>query len=262
MNREEDPGVASERPIIEIQGLHKALGGRPVLKGVDLLVPEGKTVVVLGISGSGKSTVLKHIVGLLRPDAGRVLVDGSDVAEATMKELEGIRWRCGVVFQNAALLQSLNVEENIALPLIERRVMPRNAALERAREKLALVGLAGAGEKMPAELSGGMRKRAGIARAIVHDPEIILYDEPTTGLDPIIGRHINDLVVKMRETLGVTSFVISHNVEGSGRIGDVLALLHDGRIVEQGSPEELTSSSNPTVRQFLEGRSEGPIKVL
>lgn len=280
----EKPGA--DTPAIEIRGLRKSFGGRPVLRGVDLVVPRGKTVVVLGLSGSGKSTLLKHIIGLLKPDEGQILVDGRDIARATADEIEDLRWRFGMVFQNAALLQSLTVAENVALPLVERFRQSRGpirlkrldsseregSAIDRRRwrqeiaarvsEKLALVGLAGSENKMPSELSGGMRKRAGLARAIVHDPDILLYDEPTTGLDPIICRHVDDLIIRMRERLGVSSVVISHDVEGAVRTADVMALLHEGVIVGQGPPEEFTKSPDPVVRQFLEGRSEGPIKVL
>ncbi len=250
------------RPVIEIEGVKKAFDGDPVLRGVDLVVPKGKTVVVLGLSGCGKSTLLKHIIGLLKPDEGRILVEGADIAHASDLEIEEIRWRFGMVFQGAALLQSLTIAENVALPLVERRELPREEIDRRVNEKLALVGLSGAGGKMPAELSGGMRKRAGLARAIVHEPEILLYDEPTTGLDPIICRHVDDLIVEMREKLGVSSVVISHDIEGAGRVGDVVALLHEGTIIQKGPPEEFFASSNPFVRQFLEGSSDGPIKVM
>ncbi len=263
------------RTVIDIQGLKKAFGGRPVLCGVDLEVPEGKTVVVLGLSGSGKSTLLKHIIGLLKPDEGRILLEGTDLCCLTPRELEAIRWRFGMVFQNAALLQSLSVGDNVALPLVERRrMMHRSERLEHAEEisddairarvseKLTLVGLGGAEEKMPSELSGGMRKRAGLARAIVHEPKLLLYDEPTTGLDPIIANHVDDLIIRMREKLGVSSIVISHDIEGAMRVADTVALLHEGVIIERGSPEEVSASADPTVRQFLEGKSEGPIKVM
>jgi len=264
-----------QRTAIEIQGLRKAFGDKEILRGVDLVVPEGKTVVVLGLSGSGKSTLLKHIIGLLKPDEGRILLEGADIAHAKEKELEAIRWRFGMVFQNAALLQSLSVGDNVGLPLVERRRMLRHhsrrhppedltddAIRSRVSEKLALVGLAGAEEKMPSELSGGMRKRAGLARAIVHDPKLLLYDEPTTGLDPIIARHVDDLILRMREKLGVSSIVISHDIEGAMRVADTVALLHEGVIIERGTPEEVMASTDPIVRQFLEGNSEGPIKVM
>ncbi len=267
--------AAEARPVIEIQGLKKAFGGRPVLRGVDLSVPEGKTVVVLGLSGSGKSTLLKHIIGLLEPDEGRILLDGQDISHAGEKELEDIRWRFGIVFQHAALLASLTVGDNVALPLVERRRMMHrherkelaaefsdDAIRERVIKKLTLVGLAGAEDKMPSELSGGMRKRAGLARAIVHDPKLLLYDEPTTGLDPIITNHVDDLIIRMREKLGVSSIVISHDIKGAMRVADRVALLHEGVIIAQGTPEEISSSTDPTVRQFLEGNSEGPIKVM
>jgi phospholipid/cholesterol/gamma-HCH transport system ATP-binding protein len=249
-------------PAIVIEGLKKAFGEKEILRGVDLIVPRGKTVVVLGLSGSGKSTLIKHIIGLLRPDDGRILLDGKDIARATDDEMEAIRWRFGMVFQNAALLASLTVEENVALPLVERREMPPEEIHERVLEKLSLVGLGGAENKMPSELSGGMRKRAGLARAIVHDPEFLLYDEPTTGLDPIICRHVDDLIVRMREKLGVSSIVISHDIEGAVRTADYMVLLYEGQVIETGPPEEFMKTTNPIVRQFLEGKAEGPIAIM
>jgi phospholipid/cholesterol/gamma-HCH transport system ATP-binding protein len=259
--------VADTSPTIEVQGLRRAFGDRPVLQGVDLVVPRGKTVVVLGLSGCGKSTLLKHVIGLLKPDEGRILVNGRNIADAPREEMEGIRWNFGMVFQYAALLQSLTIAENVALPLVEKErrqkgAFPREEIDRRVKEKLRQVGLAGAEDKMPSELSGGMRKRAGLARAIVHDPSILLYDEPTTGLDPIICRHVDDLIVKMREELKVSSLVISHDIEGAQRVADVMALLHEGQVIEEGPPEEFMKSRNPIVRQFLEGSSEGPIKVM
>lgn len=272
---ETETGTSQTTPIIEIEGVRKAFDGKPVLRGVDLVVPEAKTVVVLGLSGCGKSTLLKHIIGLLQPDEGRILVEGADIAHATPSEIETIRWSFGMVFQGAALLQSLSVGDNVALPLVERRRtlghrrlrsfaedLTNEAIARRVEEKLTLVGLAGAGEKMPSELSGGMRKRAGLARAIVHEPRILLYDEPTTGLDPIICRHVDDLIIGMREKLGVSSVVISHDIEGARRVADIVALLHEGELIEKGPPEEFFESSNPIVRQFIEGSSEGPIKVM
>jgi phospholipid/cholesterol/gamma-HCH transport system ATP-binding protein len=254
--------VLRVEPVVRIEGLKKAFDGKPVLRGVDLDIPRGKTVVVLGLSGCGKSTLLKHVIGLLRPDEGRIVVEGRDIAGASEDEFEEIRWRFGMVFQNAALLQSLTVGENVALPLVERRELPPDEIERLVSEKLALVGLAGAEDKMPAELSGGMRKRAGLARAIVHGPDILLYDEPTTGLDPIICRHVDDLIISMREKLGVSSLVISHDIEGARRVGDIVALLHEGAVVEKGPPEEFFGTENPVVRQFLAGESEGPIKVM
>jgi phospholipid/cholesterol/gamma-HCH transport system ATP-binding protein len=259
--------VAETSPTIEVQELKRSFGGRPVLRGVDLAVPRGKTVVVLGLSGCGKSTLLKHVIGLLKPDEGRILINGRDIAGAPQGEMESIRWDFGMVFQYAALLQSLTIAENVALPLIEKErrqkgTFTREEIDRRVKEKLRQVGLAGAEDKMPAELSGGMRKRAGLARAIVHDPSILLYDEPTTGLDPIICRHVDDLIVKMREELKVSSLVISHDIEGAQRVADVMALLHEGRVIEKGTPDEFMKSGNPIVRQFLEGSSEGPIKVM
>jgi phospholipid/cholesterol/gamma-HCH transport system ATP-binding protein len=254
--------MADGEPIVRIEGLKRSFGARTVLRDVSLDVPRGRTVVVLGLSGSGKSTLIKHVIGLLKPDEGRILVEGRDIAHATPAELEELRWKFGYVFQYSALLASLTVGENVALPLVERRELPPDEIRRRVSEKLHLVGLAGTEERFPSELSGGMRKRAGLARAIVHDPAILLYDEPTTGLDPIICRHVDDLIVKTRDALGVSSIVISHDIEGAQRVADWMALLHLGVIVEQGPPDEFMASGNPVVRQFLEGRAEGPIQVM
>jgi phospholipid/cholesterol/gamma-HCH transport system ATP-binding protein len=254
--------VEEGTPAIVIEGLKKSFGSKKILQGVDLVVPKGQTVVVLGLSGSGKSTLIRQIIGLLRPDEGRIILDGKDIARATDDEMQAIRWRFGMVFQYAALLASLTVAENVGLPLVERGELSPEDIKERVYEKLRLVGLAGSEEKLPSELSGGMRKRAGLARAIVHDPEFLLYDEPTTGLDPIICRHVDDLIVDMREKLGVSSIVISHDIEGAVRCANVMVLLYEGRVIEKGTPDEFMKSSNPIVRQFLEGRSEGPIEVM
>ncbi len=262
MTDSRDNRSGNGEPIVRIEGLKRSFGERMVLRGVDLDIDKGKTLVVLGLSGCGKSTLLKHVIGLLRPDEGRITVEGRDLAHATGDELEEIRWNFGYVFQYSALLQSLTVAENVALPLVEKRELPADEIMRRVSEKLKLVGLAGTEDRMPSELSGGMRKRAGLARAIIHDPQILLYDEPTTGLDPIICRHVDDLIVRMRDTLGVSSLVISHDIEGAQRVADTMALLHEGTVIERGPPEEFMASENPVVRQFLEGSAEGPIQVM
>lgn len=251
--------TGSRPVVIVIRGLRKRLGGREVLRGVDLDVYSGTTTTILGVSGCGKTTLLKHIIGLLKPDAGEVQVHGADIAALGRRELFAVRQRIGMVFQSAALLQSLSVLENVGLPLYENTRL-RVPEIERvAREKLRLVRLAGYEYYYPASLSGGMKKRAGVARAIVTNPDIILYDEPTTGLDPVITSTVNELIVDMQRKLGVTSVVISHDVQSARRISDYIAILHEGRIFASGTPDAVMASEDAVVRQFLEGRTEGPI---
>ena len=245
--------------MIEMEDVHKALGGKEILRGVNLEVSEGSTTSILSLSGCGKSTLLKHIIGLLKPDRGRIAVDGRDVSKAGSSELEEVRKLFGMVFQGAALLQSLTVAENVALPLFEAGKLSGAEIRETVAHKLSLVKLTGFEDYFPADLSGGMRKRAGLARAIVHSPRIILYDEPTTGLDPIITSATNELIVEMREKLGVTSVVISHDIESACGTSDVLAILHGGVIMQSGPPDAIMNTTNPAVRQFLEGRTRGPL---
>ena len=248
--------------MIEVKDLHKALGGKEVLTGVNLEVPEGSTTTILGLSGCGKSTLLKHIIGLMKPDKGTVIVDGRDVPSAGPSALEEIRRLFGMVFQGAALLQSMTVAENVALPLVETGKLRPAEIRETVAHKLSLVRLTGFEDYYPPELSGGMRKRAGVARAIVHGPRIILYDEPTTGLDPVTTSTMNQLVLEMREKLGVTSVIISHDVESACKTSDVMAILHGGVIMESGTPDAVMNTTDPAVRQFLEGRTRGPLTEL
>lgn len=245
--------------IIEVQGLRKSFGDNEVLRGVDLQVEEGSITVILGASGSGKSVLLKHIIGLLRPDAGRILVGGQDVTRLQGRELAAIRKRFGMVFQTAALFDSMTVGDNVAFPLrVARRGMREEEIRKIVAEKLALVRLEGKEDVMPADLSGGMRKRVALARAVARDPEIILYDEPTTGLDPITVESVNDMILEARDRLGVTSVVISHDIQSSLFIADDLAVLYEGRIVFHGSPEALQRSEHPYVRHFLHPRGSRP----
>lgn len=238
--------------MIETRGLHKSFNGQAVLKGVDLAIPKGEVTVIIGPSGSGKTVFLKHVIGLLKPDRGQVLVDGVDIGRLKGRELNDFRRRFGMLFQGAALFDSLTVFDNVAFPLIESSRGEKPPDLKRVvEEKLALVGLAGAGNKMPSELSGGMRKRAGLARAIVLAPAIILYDEPTTGLDPIMAAAIDNLILSMQQRLRVTSVVISHDIESALRVGDRIAMIHEGRIIECAPPAEFERSANPVVRDFL-----------
>ena len=246
--------------MIRIENLHKRFGPMEVLRGVDLVVEDGKTTTILGLSGSGKSTILKHIIGLLKPDRGHIYVEEEEVTGMSPRQLERVRRKFGVVFQHAALLQSMSVFDNIALPLREHGGYTQKETREKVIQKLELVRLMEKDwNKLPAELSGGMRKRAGVARAIIEDPAYILYDEPTTGLDPIITNMVNDLIIDMREKLGVTSIVISHDVSGACRTSDNLAILYKGRIIETGPPEKIMNSNNPIVRQLIEGNVQGPM---
>lgn len=239
-------------PIIQVIDLYKSFGDNQVLRGLNLEVEEGTTCVILGASGSGKSVLLKHIIGLMHPDSGKVIVDGLEVSRLSSRELDTFRERFGMVFQFSALFDSMTIFENVAFPLIEhRKDLGRDDIEEIVSQKLQLVGLSGVEEKLPAELSGGMRKRVGLARAIAREPKILLYDEPTTGLDPITTDSVNEMIENMQERLGVTSVVISHDIASAFRIADQVAVLHQGRIVEKGSPEELRRTTHPHVLAFL-----------
>jgi phospholipid/cholesterol/gamma-HCH transport system ATP-binding protein len=239
--------------VIEIVDLWKAFGDHQVLKGITLEVPTGTTLVVLGGSGSGKTVLMKHVIGLLKPDRGSVRVDGVELAKLSGRELTEARRMFGMVFQGAALFDSMTVFENVAFPLRERRRGLRAAEVRRAVvEKLRVVDL---GEdvldKWPAELSGGMKKRVALARALVHDPRVVLYDEPTTGLDPITTAYVDEMIVGAKERLGITSMVISHDVASSFKVADRLAVLYDGGIAAQGTPAEVRASTHPHVQRFL-----------
>ena len=241
--------------MIEFQDLYKGFDGTPVLQGLSLKVRDRETMVIIGYSGTGKSVALKHIVGLLHPDAGDVIVDGLAVSTLDRDRLMGLRQGIGYVFQFAALFDSMTVAENLELGL-RRRGLPDEEIEERVREALALVDLSGSGERLPAELSGGMRKRVGIARAIALRPRYILYDEPTTGLDPVTSAVIDRLMVRTREHLGVTGVVVTHDMRSAYTVGDRIAMLYDGSVRQVGSVEEIQQTEDPVVRQFIEGRPE------
>jgi phospholipid/cholesterol/gamma-HCH transport system ATP-binding protein len=248
--------------VIAIRGLRKRLGGREVLAGVDLDIPTGRTVVVMGRSGTGKSVLLKHILGLMHPDAGAIEVDDVPIVGLRGKPLLAVRKRFGLLFQGAALFDSLSVGENVALPLREHTRFTDAEVRARVAERLEWVGLRGVEAMRPASLSGGMRKRVGLARAIAMDPAYILYDEPTTGLDPIMADVINRLIRSLQARIGVTSVVVTHDLGSAYHVGDVLAMLHEGRVVFSGTPEETRATRDPLVRQFIEGSSVGPIQPL
>lgn len=241
--------------MIELNNIHKSFKGHQVLQGVNLQIPKGKITVIIGRSGEGKSVLLKHIMRLLDPDAGKVLVEGVDLSSLGDRDIKDFRKKFGMLFQNAALFDSLNVYDNVAFPLVEHAAWPQNKIDERVEEVLGLVGLTGINEKMPNELSGGMRKRVGLARAIALTPEILLYDEPTTGLDPLLTDSINRLIIKTQQKLGATSIIISHDIEATFRIADKVAMLHEGKILLEGNESVFRSSQIPFIRHFLEGRS-------
>jgi phospholipid/cholesterol/gamma-HCH transport system ATP-binding protein len=245
--------------VIEIRGLSKRFGKKVVLDGLDLTVPKGKNTVVIGGSGTGKSVLIKCVVGLLRPDSGEIRIDGEDVTKMDERELVRVRRKFGMLFQGAALFDSLNVGDNVAFALRRLKMFPERQIQDVVEEKLTMVGLRDIQRLMPAELSGGMKKRVGLARAIAAEPDILLYDEPTTGLDPIMADVINGLIVSLRESLGVTSISITHDMASAYKIADSIAMLYKGKIVEVGAPAEIRGSSNPVVRQFVEGRAHGPI---
>jgi phospholipid/cholesterol/gamma-HCH transport system ATP-binding protein len=257
-----DPRKPMSPPKIRIRGLHKSFGPNHVLRGIDLDVAEAESVVVIGGSGSGKSVLLKCILGILEPDAGSIEVDGQDVIGLTGKDRGQMLRKFGMLFQNAALFDSLPVWQNVAFGLIEAHGTPKAEAKEIAVEKLAAVGLTReVAELYPAELSGGMRKRVGLARAIATEPEIIFFDEPTTGLDPIMGDVINDLIVQCVGKLGATALSITHDMASARKIAHRIAMLYHGEIIWAGPVAEIDDSGNPYVDQFIHGRAEGPIHM-
>jgi len=245
--------------MIEIKDLHKSFGGLTVLRGVNLTVEKGESMTVIGGSGSGKSVLIKHIIGLLFPDKGKVIVDGQVLNELKEFDLNELRKKFGMLFQGAALFDSLTVWENVGFSLKQHTKQSDQEIKKIVTEKLALVGLKDVEDKMPSELSGGMKKRVGLARAICMDAEIILYDEPTTGLDPITADAINDLIVDLRKKLGVTSVAITHDMQSAYKISDRIAMLYKGEIQEIGTPDQIRNTTNPIVRQFITGSAVGPI---
>lgn len=247
---------AKENLMIRLVDVWKSFNGHRVLQGLSLSVPKGQITVILGPSGEGKSVLLKHMIGLIRPDRGKIVVDGIDLDTLDTRSFNEFRKKFGMCFQNAALFDSMTVFENVAFPMREHSNLSETEIAKKVADKLALVGLQGAAGKMPSELSGGMRKRVGLARAIALEPEIILYDEPTTGLDPLMTDSINRLILDTQKKLGLTSVIISHDVEAAFQIADSVAMLHEGKIVEQGTPAAFQASRHPFVRRFLERRAE------
>jgi phospholipid/cholesterol/gamma-HCH transport system ATP-binding protein len=248
--------------MIRVVDLHKTFGRQHVLKGVNLELEAGKITTIIGGSGSGKTVLLKHLNALLLPDRGGVFVDDRDITKLNESALNEVRRKFGVLFQGAALLDSMTVYDNVAFPLREKTRLKEPEIEKKVRDSLAQVGLEGMGYKFPAEVSGGMKKRAGLARALVTQPEIMLFDEPTTGLDPLLGKSIHQLIRKMHAAFQFTGVIVSHDIPEVFKISDRIAMLVDGTITEIGTTEEFIASKNPVVRQFLQAETEGPIPVL
>ncbi|HEX7231617.1 MAG TPA: ATP-binding cassette domain-containing protein [Candidatus Binatia bacterium] len=248
--------------MIRVVDLHKTFRQQEVLRGINIEFETGKITTIIGGSGSGKTVLLKHLNALLLPDRGSVLVDGRDITKLGQSALNEVRQKFGMLFQSAALLDSMTLHDNVAFPLRERTRLEEKEIKKRADDSLAQVGLAGMGYKYPAEVSGGMKKRAGLARALVTQPEIMLFDEPTTGLDPLLGKSIHELIRRMHANFHFTGVIVSHDIPQVFKISDRVAMLANGLIIEAGTTEEFTASKNPIVKQFLQGETEGPISVL
>lgn len=251
--------MAEQRLMIEAKEVTKAFNGRVVLDHLSLNVHRGETLVIIGRSGCGKSVFLKHTIGLVQPDSGSILVDGIDVTTISHSQINQLRMRFGMLFQAAALFDSMTVGENVGFALIEHTDLSDRVIQERVAEALEHVGLRGIQDLKPAELSGGMKKRVALARAICMRPEILLYDEPTTGLDPIMADQINDLIMELHDKLKVTSIVVTHDMTSAYKIATRIAMMYHGKIIQIGTPDEIRNSSNPVVRQFITGSAQGPI---
>ncbi|WP_262691550.1 ABC transporter ATP-binding protein [Kordiimonas aestuarii] len=252
----------TDTPMIKLEGVHKSFGSKQVLKGIDLSVAKGESMVIIGGSGTGKSVMLKCILGLLTPDKGKIFVDGEDVTHHKGRARKDVMSKFGMLFQGAALFDSLPVWENVAFGLIQGKGMKKTDAREIATEKLRRVGLSpDVGQLSPAELSGGMQKRVGLARAIASEPEVIFFDEPTTGLDPIMADVINDLIVECVKDLGATTLSITHDMASARKIADRIAMLYHGQIIWEGARTDIDSSGSDHVDQFIHGRAQGPIEM-
>lgn len=245
--------------MIELKNIYKKLGKKEVLRGVDLQINAEETMVIIGGSGEGKSVLLKHMIGLMKPDQGEVFIDHENITQLTDTELNRVRSKFGMLFQYAALFDSMNVKENVGFALYEHTDLQEDAISKIVKEKLEMVHLSGIEPMMPAELSGGMKKRVGLARAIARDPKIILYDEPTTGLDPIHADMINNLIIELKERLKVTSVVVTHDMKSAFKIADRIAMLYKGKIIAIGKAKEFENPTDPLVRQFVFGEATGPI---
>ena len=241
---------------IRLENLHRAFGRQTVLDGLSLEAQEGETLSIIGYSGAGKSVTLKHIIRLLEPDAGAVWVDGKNVSDLEQEELYELRRNIGYVFQFAALFDSMTIAENVAMGLRRIRHLHEDQIRERVTRSLELVDLEGVEEKLPSELSGGMKKRAGLARAIATEPKYLLYDEPTTGLDPVTSTIIDRLMMRMKDELGVTGIIVTHDLTSAYRVSDRIVMLHEGRVRVEGTPDEIRATNDPVVRSFIEGKPE------
>lgn len=240
--------------MIKLENVHKKLGNRPILKGVTLQINKGETMMLVGPSGTGKSVTLSHIIGLMKPDSGNVIVRGQNVAKLNASGLEELRTHVGMLFQGGALLNWMNLYDNIALPLRERTTLTEDEIRERIMTVLDVLSLKGSEEKMPSEISGGMVKRAGLARAVVCNPEVMLYDEPTSGLDPVMSRKIDQLIKHLQDLLGMTSVVVTHDLISALNVGDRIAMIAEGRIIEVNTPDTFLKSTNPMVRNFIDAQ--------
>jgi len=245
--------------MIEIINLCKSFEDHLVLNNLNLNIKKGETMVIIGRSGCGKSVLLKHIIGIMKPDSGQVIIDGVDIAQLEQKGLNDFRMKFGMLFQGAALFDSLNIGENVGFALYEHTNLSKQDIEKRINECLAHVGLYGIEHLKPAELSGGMRKRVGLARAIAVNPEIIMYDEPTTGVDPIMGDSVNDLIISLHDKLNVTSIAVTHDMVSAYKIADRIAMLYEGKIIGVGTPDEIKNTKDPVVKQFITGAAIGPI---
>jgi len=245
--------------MIEIINLCKSFEDHLVLNNLNLNIKKGETMVIIGRSGCGKSVLLKHIIGIMKPDSGQVIIDGVDIAQLEQKGLNDFRMKFGMLFQGAALFDSLNIGENVGFALYEHTNLSKQDIEKRISECLAHVGLYGIEHLKPAELSGGMRKRVGLARAIAVNPEIIMYDEPTTGVDPIMGDSVNDLIISLHDKLNVTSIAVTHDMVSAYKIADRIAMLYEGKIIGVGTPDEIKNTKDPVVKQFITGAAIGPI---
>ena len=248
--------------MIEVKGVEKSFDGQKVLNGVNLTIADREVTAIIGKSGGGKSVFLKHLIVLLKPDSGNILIDGEDITRLSGRELDKVREKLGVLFQGGALFDSFTVYENVAFPLKEKTKLGRKDIRERVLQALEDVGLRGMEKKYPAEISGGMKKRVALARALITEPTVVLFDEPTTGLDPIILHSIHKLIIMTHKKYGFTGIIISHEIPEIFEVADRVAMLHNGIIVEVGTPEEIKNSSNPLVRQFITGSLEGPIDLF
>jgi len=252
--------VADGEVLISFRGVRKRFGAQQVLDGLDLDVMRGETLVIIGRSGCGKSVLLKHMIGLIRPDEGKIVLEGRDIVGLSEREMPEVRARFGMVFQGAALFDSLTVAENVGFAL-QRKDVDADRIREVVETRLAMVGLPGVGPKKPAELSGGMRKRVGLARALATDPGVVLYDEPTTGLDPIMSDAINEMIMETQRKLGVTSVVVTHDMVSAYKVGHRVAMLYQGKVRICGTPDDVRNSPDEVVQQFINGRAHGPIEV-